>query len=145
MSPRPLVFYLLAIYKDWSKVEKKVRTTNIIVGDGRCAVPFFAYCVNMKIDALAKKQPVIPRPVRTPVVGIRIPYALHENVLPTQGETDRHVAALNATAAYHDSLICRLVPFGAMTVVFYTLPFLFLNGTPYTLATPQSAVGRQLP
>ena len=59
MSPRPIVFYLLAIYKDWSKVEKKVRTTNIIVGDGLCAVPFFAYCVNMKIDALAKKQPVI--------------------------------------------------------------------------------------
>ena len=29
--------------------------------------------------------------------------------------TDSHVASLNATAAYHDSLICRLVPLGGMT------------------------------
>ena len=32
--------------------------------------------------------------------------------------TDSHVASLNATAAYHDSLICRLVPLGGMTTLF---------------------------
>ena len=32
-----------------------------------------------------------------------------------QRRTDCHVASLLATAAYHDSLTCRLVPLGAMT------------------------------
>ena len=43
-----------------------------------------------------------------------------------------------ATAAYHDSLICRLVPLGRMTEGFLTVPCLFPNGTLYQLATPQS-------
>ena len=43
-----------------------------------------------------------------------------------------------ATAAYHDSLICRLVPLGGMTEGFLTVPCLFPNGTLYQLATPQS-------
>ena len=52
--------------------------------------------------------------------------------------TDCHVAALLATAAYHDSLICRLVPLGAMTVLFYTLPFLLPIGNLCTLETPSA-------
>ena len=49
-------------------------------------------------------------------------------MLPPQGRTDCHVAALLATAAYHDSLNSRLVPLGAMTVVFCTLPCLLSIG-----------------
>ena len=64
----------------------------------------------------------------TLVVGIRIPFAEHKNVLPPQGRTDCHVAALLATATYHDSLNSRLVPLGAMTVVFCTLPCLLSIG-----------------
>ena len=64
----------------------------------------------------------------TLVVGIRIPFAEHKNMLPPQGRTDCHVAALLATAAYHDSLNSRLVPLGAMTVVFCTLPCLLSIG-----------------
>ena len=75
-----------------------------------------------------KKPSVIPRPVLTLVVGIRIPFAEHKNMLPPQGRTDCHVAALLATAAYHDSLNSRLVPLGAMTVVFCTLPCLLSIG-----------------
>ena len=82
----------------------------------------------MKNQCDRPKYPVIPRPVLTLVVGIRIPYALHKNVLPTQGETDCHVASLLATAAYLDSLLCRLVPLGAMTEGGFTLPCLLPNG-----------------
>ena len=47
----------------------------------------------------------------------RLFYAMQETLL-FQGGTDSHVASLNATAAYHDSLICRLVPLGGMTTLF---------------------------
>ena len=73
----------------------------------------------------------------------RLFYAMQETLL-FQGGTDSHVASLNATAAYHDSLICRLVPLGGMTVVFFILPFLLPNGSSQRTATPQS-LARQLP
>ena len=79
------------------------------------------------------------------VVGIRIPYALHKIILPSQKRTDCRVAALLATAAYHDSTICRLVPLGAMTEVIFTPLCLFPIGYNPRLVTPQSAAGRQLP
>ncbi len=42
-----------------------------------------------------------------------------------KGYADSHVAPLLATAAYHDSLICRLVPLGAMTL--FSLPCSFFS------------------
>ncbi len=75
-----------------------------------------------KIDASGQKHPVIAKPVRKLAVAIRIPYAQHKNVLPTQRETDSHVASLLG-----------------MTVVFFTLICLLPNGNTPKLATPQSA------
>ena len=86
-----------------------------------------------------KEKLVIARPV-TDVTGRGNPLSFtpHRNILLSQRETDSHVAPLLATAAYYDSLICRLVPLGGMTEGFLTVPCLFPNGTLYQLATPQS-------
>ena len=63
-----------------------------------------------------KEKLVIARPV-TDVTGRGNPLSFtpHRNILLSQRETDSHVAPLLATAAYYDSLICRLVPLGGMT------------------------------
>ena len=86
-----------------------------------------------------KEKLVIARPV-TDVTGRGNPLSFtpHRNILLSQRETDSHVASLLATAAYHDSLICRLVPLGAMTVLFYMLPFLLPIGSLCTLETPSA-------
>ena len=85
-----------------------------------------------------KTSSVIPRPVRKLVVGIRFFHRKQYVFLPCKRRTDFRVASLLATAAYHDSLICRLVPLGAMTVLFYTLPFLLPIGSLCTLETPSA-------
>ena len=95
---------------------------------------------------LPKINPVIARPVRTYTSGgswqSASPMRRRWNTHCIGRGTDSHVASLSATAAYHDSLICRLVPLGGMTEVFFILPCIFPNGTSYQLETPQALRGK---
>ena len=83
--------------------------------------PVFGLLPLYKRQANVQTTSVIPKPV-TDVTGRGNPFLFQIAVCfwAAQRRTDSHVASLNATAAYLDSLICRLVPLGAMTGWFWT-------------------------
>ena len=113
----------------YGTIPQSLRDSSLYTREPRKATltrSFFFHIERTPNRRICSKQPVIARSGATRQ-SVLLYNAQKRTAVIKRNGFPRPVTSVTglATAAYHDSLICRLVPLGGMTEVFYTLHVLF--------------------